>query len=370
MEKSKDHLDTILNSLHSGFILVAVENQLILDVNDYTCRLSKYAKDDLLGKNIQEILIMPNFDDTDTASISLEKDIAPRQIRKKDGKLIPVLVSRSDIKRRGQDMQSISFIDNSAQIKAKHNLLLANQDLAKTLRNLQITQKRLVESARLSAVGEMASGIAHDLNNLLMPINAYADMLEKQIHHFRDQEEVKSYLDGIKQATNTAKDLVKRLKHFAKPHDKNEPTAPINMAKAVKSAIAFTKPKWVKRNIEIIFDETVKLPEIPAHQASINEIIVNLIFNAVDAMPEGGQIKIGLSTDDEQLTVKFSDTGTGMDESTREKCLEPFFTTKGEQGTGLGLAMISRIVRDHQSSLEIESEVGRGTTFIIGFPLS
>ena len=111
-------------------------------------------------------------------------------------------------------------------------------------------------------------------------------------------------------------------------------------------------------------------PFVAGEESALREVLTNLIFNAVDAMPEGGRIALETAVEGSDAVIRVRDTGTGMSESVRQRCLEPFFSTKGELGTGLGLSMVYGIVERHRGKLEIESAPGQGTTFLIRIPLA
>jgi CheY-like chemotaxis protein len=142
----------------------------------------------------------------------------------------------------------------------------------------------------------------------------------------------------------------------------------------VEQSISLTQPKWKDqaqaegKTIDIRA-EFKQVPFIAGNEAELREVLTNLIFNAVDAMPEGGAITLRTRPDGERVVLEVSDTGTGMTEEVRQRCLEPFFSTKGDRGTGLGLAMVFGTVQRHEGAIDIETEPGRGTTFIIRLPV-
>src|SRR5262249_37904460 len=120
--------------------------------------------------------------------------------------------------------------------------------------------------------------------------------------------------------------------------------------------------------IEIVRELAADLPPVPGIESELREALTNLIFNAVDALPRGGQLRLSTAATADQILLRVADTGIGMDEDTRRKCLEPFFTTKGERGTGLGLAMVYGALQRHGADIRIDSQPGTGTTFTLSFP--
>ncbi len=146
----------------------------------------------------------------------------------------------------------------------------------------------------------------------------------------------------------------------------------IDLNLLVDGAIMLTQSRWKTqaeaRNISITVQRDLQeIPRVTGNVAELREVLTNLIFNAVDAMPMGGTITIRTHCEDNQAVLEVSDTGQGMTEEIRRRCFEPFFTTKGTHGTGLGLSMVHGIVQRHQATIEVKSEVGRGSTFIIRF---
>jgi len=142
----------------------------------------------------------------------------------------------------------------------------------------------------------------------------------------------------------------------------------------IEQTVSLTQPKWKTqarssgRTIEVVTN-LEDVPPVTGNPSELREALTNLIFNAVDAMPEGGTITLRSHSEDQAVLCEVSDTGTGMSEDVRTRCLEPFFSTKGDKGTGLGLSMVFGTIKRHNGTLDIESAVGRGSTFRIRFPV-
>jgi CheY-like chemotaxis protein/anti-sigma regulatory factor (Ser/Thr protein kinase) len=166
------------------------------------------------------------------------------------------------------------------------------------------------------------------------------------------------------------------MREFYRQREEAEPVAPVNVNEVVRQVVDLTSPRWkdmVQEQGRVVTIETElesDLPTVPGIATELREALTNLVLNAVDAMPQGGTIRFRTRVTGSAVTVEVSDTGTGMDEATRERCLEPFFSTKGEHGTGLGLAMVYGIAKRHEADLEIDSEPGRGTTVRLLLPRS
>jgi len=221
----------------------------------------------------------------------------------------------------------------------------------------------------------MASGIAHDFNNTLTPILGFTELLLENERMLDNKAETRRCLEMLRTSAKDAANVVSRLREFYRPAATDEEFPVVDLAKIVQQAVSLTEPKWRRQTqakgltIEIAV-EIKSTPFIAGEESALREVLTNLIFNAVDAMPQGGRITLETLIDGSDAVIHVRDTGTGMSESVRQRCLEPFFSTKGELGTGLGLSMVYGIVERHRGRLEIQSVVGQGTTFIIRLPLA
>ena len=259
--------------------------------------------------------------------------------------------------------------------KAEKDLVKVNRELEKALAELKATQQQVIQQERLSALGQMAAGIAHDFNNTLMPILGFAEVLLHNDAMLSDKAEARRCLEMLRTSAKDAASVVSRLREFYRPVDSNEEFPIVDLARVVEQAVQLTEPKWrgltQARGITVDVTTTFKAhPVVAGDESALREVLTNLLFNAVDAMPQGGRLTLETSMENERAILRVADTGTGMTETVRRRCLEPFFSTKGEHGTGLGLSMVYGIIERHRGQLDIESVVGKGTTFIIRLPLA
>jgi signal transduction histidine kinase len=260
----------------------------------------------------------------------------------------------------------------------RQNALLEDQvrertaRLEEALHELRSTQEQVVKQERLRALGMMAGGIAHDFNNALTMMLGYGELLLPWLQEHGSPRE-QAYLNHIVSAAQDATHVVSRLRDFYRPAENNEIRNPVDLNEIAAQAVSLTAPKWRGRSLAegVQIEVQTDLRDIPfvaANAAELREVLTNLIFNAVDAMPVGGLVTIGTMPLHEGVALTVTDTGIGMTESERERCLEPFFTTKGERGTGLGLSVVYGIIQRHGGTIEIVSEKGVGTTFAIHLP--
>jgi signal transduction histidine kinase/ActR/RegA family two-component response regulator len=267
---------------------------------------------------------------------------------------------------------------------SEHVALAAHQTelhgaLQQAYDDLRQTQQTAMQQERLRALGQMASGIAHDINNAISPVALYTDAL---IEHEPLSERARGYLITIRQAIEDVADTVARMREFYRHREPQLVLAQVELNRLVKQVVELTRARWNAQPqergifIDLRAELDERLPEIMGAEGEIRDALTNLIFNAVDAMPEGGVLTVrsraldrGDSTSNVRcVAIEVADTGVGMDGETRQRCLEPFYTTKGERGTGLGLAMVYGMVQRHSAELEIDSERGKGTTMRLIFP--
>jgi signal transduction histidine kinase/DNA-binding response OmpR family regulator len=244
---------------------------------------------------------------------------------------------------------------------------------------LRLTQQAVMQQERLRAVGQMASGIAHDINNALSPVALYTQSLLETDQSLSPR--AREYLETTQRAVEDVAHTVGRLRDFYRQRETEAPLAPVQLNELVKHAVDLTRARWsdipMQRGvvIDVRTELAAGLPYVMGVEPEIREALVNLLLNAVDALPEGGELVLRTvveapseSSPQGRVRVEVADTGAGMDEDTRRRCLEPFFTTKGERGTGLGLAMVYGIAQRHSAEIDIASALGRGTTVSISFP--
>ncbi|HEY4580910.1 MAG TPA: ATP-binding protein, partial [Candidatus Acidoferrales bacterium] len=250
---------------------------------------------------------------------------------------------------------------------------------------LRQTRDAMMQQERLRALGQMASGVAHDINNALSPVVGYSELLlEKEANL---SERARRCLTSIRTAGTDVAHIITRMREFYRKREDAEILVPVDLNRAVEQVIELTRPRWrdIPQEsgvvIQIATDLHGALPPIMGVESELREALTNLVLNAVDAMPEGGTMTIRTNVGvwahggkgegpPAHVILEVSDTGIGMDEETRRRCLEPFFTTKGERGTGLGLAMVYGVAQRHKAEIEMESASGKGTTVRMTFPVS
>jgi signal transduction histidine kinase/ActR/RegA family two-component response regulator/HAMP domain-containing protein len=245
--------------------------------------------------------------------------------------------------------------------------------LQQAYEDLRRSQQAVMEQERLRALGQMASGIAHDINNAISPAALYTESILERERNLspasRDQ------LQTIAHAIEDVAATVARMREYSRQREPKMALTPVVLNKSVQQVIDLTRARWhdtpQQRGIVIKIKTELdpNLPPVMGVEGEIREALTNLFLNAFDSMPDGGTLTLRTRSDRSgQVVVEVADTGAGMDEETRRRCLEPFYTTKGERGTGLGLAMVYGVAERHSADLEIDSALGKGTTMRLVFP--
>ena len=265
--------------------------------------------------------------------------------------------------------------DITEQKRAENELRETNRRLEEALAELRHTQQQAAQQERLKALGTMAGGIAHDFNNALTGIMGLSELMLLHPDILKDMEKTHRYVETIFSASKDAAQIVRRLREFYRPRDESEPMAPTNLNHVAEQAVSLLRTKWESQaqaaGISISVNvESKPVPMVLGVESELREAVINLILNALDAMPAGGTITISTHEEGSRVALRVRDTGIGMTNEIREHCLEPFFTTKGKQGTGLGLALVHGIVTRHLGDIAIESEVGKGTAVTLSLPTS
>jgi signal transduction histidine kinase/CheY-like chemotaxis protein len=246
--------------------------------------------------------------------------------------------------------------------------------------DLRRSQQAIMEQERLRVLGQMASGIAHDINNALSPVALYTEsLLEREANV---SPRVRAYLETTQRAIDDVAHTVGRMREFYRQREPELILMPVDLNVLVSQVLDLTRARWSdmpqQRGIVIQVCTVLEpcLPAVAGIESEIREALTNLIFNAVDAMKDGGTLTLRTKSTGEvmpaspprRVRVQVEDTGVGMDEETRRRCLEPFFTTKGERGTGLGLGMVFGVAKRQNAELEVESVPGTGTIMGLNFP--
>ncbi|MBK8478895.1 MAG: response regulator [Opitutaceae bacterium] len=273
-------------------------------------------------------------------------------------------------------------ITGEEQLRRLYDQVRLTEGAQQAYDELRRTQQVVVQQERLRALGQMASGVAHDINNALSPVSAYTELLTQTLPAL--PANARRYLGHIRSAAEDVAHIVGRMREFYRQRSNAEQLEAIAVDRLITEVAELTRPRWrddAQRqgiSIEVVCKPTPGLPALLGDPCELREALINLVFNAVDALPSGGRIELrtfilppsaGVEGSQEQIAIEVCDNGSGMDEQTRQHCLEPFFTTKAQRGTGLGLSMVYGMMRRHNGLIEIDSVPQRGTTLRLVFPV-
>jgi signal transduction histidine kinase len=288
--------------------------------------------------------------------------------------------ARDDLERRVADRtEELLSANEKLQVEIKERkraeaaLLESNRQLADALEKLRETQEHVIQRERLHALGRMASGIAHDFNNALAPILGFSELLLRQHETMNDPGRARGYIEMIHTAAEDSAKIVARLREFYRYRAENELFTPVLLNDLIQQVISLTQPRWKDQAQANGVQVTIKtdlqnIPTISGIESELREMLFNIVFNSIDAIPGSGSITFRTSVRDGMALLEIADTGTGMTEDVRSRCLEPFFSTKDKHGTGLGLGIVYGIIRRHGGSIDIKSAPGEGTTVSITLP--
>jgi len=226
-------------------------------------------------------------------------------------------------------------------------------------------QDQLRHADRLATLGQLAAGVAHELNEPLGNILGFAQLAQKSTDL---SEQMAGDLQKIINASLHAREIIRKLMVFARQAPSKKTY--VNLNKIVEEGLYFFEARCAKAGIELNRMLTPDLPEISADPALLNQVLVNLVVNSIQAMPSGGKLIVQTLASDTSVSLIVEDTGTGMSPEVMQQIFLPFFTTKDvDEGTGLGLAVVHGIVTSHRGTIDVKSEIGSGTRFEIQFPL-
>ncbi len=270
------------------------------------------------------------------------------------------LINRSR-KFNENDLQLVSIFAESAGLAIEKASL--HQELKERM-------NQLIQTEKFKAVGKLISALMHDFNNFLSIIIGRAQLLSVQT---RDNNLAK-HIEAIIKVSTQAADIIQRMNQFGMPIPEKE-FKNLDLNQVIKEAVELTRSKWNEwsrlRGIKIDIDSSLaQLSPVFGNPAELREVLINMILNSIDALPKGGKISLRTWQEEENVFLSVKDNGLGMNEDAKKKIFEPFFSTKPEKGNGLGMTVAYSIILQHNGKIAVESEEGKGTTFIIKLPLS
>ena len=254
-------------------------------------------------------------------------------------------------------------------LEAYEKILSLNEELSSYIDRLESTQKQLIQSEKLNALGQLAASVAHEINNPLAGVLVYSKLLSKKVDSASlDKDETLANLSKIESAVGYCSRIVRGLLDFARQSD--PVLQPVTVDSVVNQVMFLIGHQAELNKVEVVRDDMAALPSVMADFNQLQQVFLNLVVNAIQAMPDGGKLTIHSSlSEDSWVKVSVQDTGSGITSDNLEKLFTPFFTTKEQtEGLGLGLAVSYGIIERHGGRIEVSSEVGKGSTFTIHLP--
>ncbi|HKR05146.1 MAG TPA: ATP-binding protein, partial [Bacteroidia bacterium] len=258
----------------------------------------------------------------------------------------------------------------------------SNKIITRAYEDLKKAQEQLIQSEKMASLGQLTAGVAHEINNPINFVSANVNPLKRNFAELIDViknkktlnadelnytiNETHELLTGIEEGSRRTAEIVIGLRNFSRLDEEEMKKASIN--EGIHSTLVLLKSKLKQNNIEVInlFDD---LPEIECYPGKLNQVFMNIISNAIDAISENGKIIITTSKENDRIKISICDNGKGMSREVKQKIFDPFFTTKDVgKGTGLGLSISYGIIEKHKGNIEVNSEVGKGSEFLISLP--
>ena len=352
LEESEAQYKTLVQ--HSPDVIVIVQDRRVLFVNR--------AFEEIFGVTMEEASA-PEFD-------------LDRIFDSSSGALVR---GRIEAWLRGEATGSIEVLGRDASGKTRHlelrgsrieyrggpaaECLLIDTTEARELRD------RLSETEKLRALGELAGGVAHDFNNLLGAILGRVQLLRRRGF----SSDVDRDLTVIEKAAQDGRETIRRIQEFSRIR-RDRKFVPVDLAEVIQDSLEITRSRWKseaeRRNVAFhVSVDAAEVPRVLGNAAELREVFTNLVLNAVDAMPQGGKLRLACRREGDKVVAEVQDTGVGMTNEIRKQLFDPFFTTKGTRGMGLGLSVAYGIMTRHEGRIEVKSALGKGTTFVLEFPV-
>ena len=281
-----------------------------------------------------------------------------------------------------KDGQQIFVEFNLSLLKDKDGTIVGGVNFIRDVTEKKKMEQQLLQSEKLKSLGELAGGVAHDFNNILAAILGRVQLLRKQLAPPMGKTEkrgsaidLEKGLEIIERASLDGAETVRRIQEFCRRRGDQKDFVQVDLNELIENALEFTKVKWAdevqSRGIKIEISKALSsLPPIMGSASELREVFTNLINNAVDALPRGGEIRVQSCMNTEWAVITIEDTGGGIPLSIKDRIFDPFFTTKGPQSTGLGLSVSYGIINRHHGTITAESMEGKGTAFTIKLPLT
>ncbi|MBM4310623.1 MAG: PAS domain S-box protein [Deltaproteobacteria bacterium] len=364
--EAREFLENVFRTTNDGIVISDTDGKIIR-VNSTIEKMLGYAEQEIIGRSALDFF----SGDGDYRRQGLEMVAELRRTGsvqnwetewcRKDGTHLPVEINVTFL--RDRDGNATGAVAAVRDITERRGI-----------------EQRLLQTEKLKSLGEMASGVAHDFNNVLTAILGRAQLLKRMIGGALQQAgaarpaEIEKGLSVIESAALDGAETVRRIQDFSRAGTSQRFSVSVDLAEVIGGALDYTRVRWKDdaelKGLRYRIENTVSVPvPVVGNAAELREVFTNLINNSLDAMPQGGTLYFAAACDETTATVTVQDTGIGIAPSIIDRIFDPFFTTKGPRSTGLGMSVSYGIIRRHKGSISAASEEGRGTTLKVALPL-
>lgn len=352
--ETKNFLESIVEKAGDAISVIDLEGK-ILYWNEGAERIYGYPQAEALGKKLSEILYPRN----EKARMEEDKILENIMARVKKGEV----ASNMEIKRLTKDGREIITSMTTSPLKDAEGRIIGASRICRDITSMKKAEERLILAERLSSLGELTAGVAHELRNPLAGIKINTQVLARK----KDLAETeRRILESTQEGIEKIQKIVEDMLHFARPKAAHFEENEIN--EVIEKSLAILQAKFKKGNIALIFEKGKDLPRLRIDVRQIQQVLINLMLNAIQAMEKGGTLTVRTFLENgNEVGIEVKDTGVGIPKAHMKKIFAPFFTTKSE-GTGLGLSISLKILNNHGATLDVESEEGKGSVFTIHFP--
>ncbi|MCX7973911.1 MAG: ATP-binding protein [Candidatus Aminicenantes bacterium] len=344
LERLKDYSENIIESLTVGVAVIDDKGQII-GWNRVLETIFKKSKSEVLGKSLEEVIGLKNI-----------KALFPTETQEGYHLLSEIIMTLPGGEERIFDVARTPLLDNKL---IPYGTIFVFEDVTDKVH----LQQQLLTSEKLASIGLLSAGVAHEINTPLTGISSYVQLLQKKLtdtHYIQILEKIEAQTERVAR-------IVKNLLNFAR-HPSDTAFRQVNLKESLQEIISLIDYKLKTMNIKLELN-LQEIKPVLGQAERLQQVFINIILNALDAMPKGGKLKINLYQKNQEAVISIADTGMGIKKENLSRIFDPFFTTKGlGKGTGLGLSISYAIIKDHEGRIEVESEVGKGTTFYIYLP--
>lgn len=353
---------TDVDSPQRGVVLLD-NNLRITFANRRACEIFGGSVRDLIGQPLPDAITRRSAEEDEIIEEVLESWSGPQAVLHRYS--TPIISSDGATAGRVE-----IYSDITARRELEEEILDSNKELARLNTQLAKAQDQLVQSERLRALGEMAAGVAHDINNVLGIILGNVQLARRKLG---PGSAAARSIDAIELAAKDAAETVRRLREIGKPAATSRYEV-VDLSEVAQDVVAAAVPAWKESADQDAADITVETDlkqgcTVLGNATELREALANILLNAAQAVDSSGAIQVRTSRDSEHAHLTVCDTGVGMSEETRKRVFDPFFTTRGAQGTGLGMSMVDAIAIRHGAKVVVDSEQGKGTTVTLRIPL-